>query len=146
MKIRFPLVLSATFLFAACSSEPGKEQKKKNGGADPGHGQEHTERTALGDVKVGDFTIAVFQLSKVQAGHEGDFDLDFAAGQALPDTLRGWVGIESGQGSAKVRFGKVSATRMHGHPEVPDPLPADSKLWLEVETPTGTQKASVALK
>jgi hypothetical protein len=44
-----------------------------------------------------------------------------------------------------VRFEKETESRMHGHPEVPSPLPEGSSLWIEIEGPTGG-KASVAFK
>lgn len=108
--------------------------------ADPGH--VHTQRTDLGEVTIGTHVMRVFQVVKLVPGKEGDFDLDFAAGKPLPAALRAWIGNESGVGSRKVRFEKETESRMHGHPEVPDPIPSGSKLWLDVE---GVGKAGVTV-
>lgn len=106
----------------------------------------HGERQALGQAVLGAHTLAVFQEGALVPGQEGHLDLDVAAGQALPEVVRGWIGVESGQGSRKARFEKESATSLHGHVEVPDPLPAGSALWLEIDGAAGPVRASVALK
>ncbi|MBK8979881.1 MAG: hypothetical protein IPM29_28625 [Planctomycetes bacterium] len=107
---------------------------------DAGHAP-HAERIALGTVEIGALRIEVFQVIELAAGAEGDFDLDFAAGVALP-VVRGWIGDESGRGSMKALFERETATRMHGHPEVPDPFTDDALLWLDVE---GVGKGSIAV-
>lgn len=151
--------LLSTFLLAACGGD------QKTDGAHPAgthvhadgtvhtdepaagaHEHSHADRVALGEVKVGDHVIAVFQIAKIELGKEGDFDLDFPAGKALPSAVRGWIGVESAQGSLRVRFEKETDSRMHGHPEVPNPLPEGSKLWLEIEGAGGASKASVAFR
>jgi hypothetical protein len=149
MKTKFGVVLCASLVFTACTGEetpvqPGDGRDQAHQGA--GHQHPRAQRTALGEVKVGAYTFSVFQVTEIEAGKEGDFDLDFAPGQELPAIVRAWIGAESGQGAMKVRFEKESATRLHGHPEVPDPIPAGGKLWIEVETPAGTHKGSVALR
>lgn len=106
----------------------------------------HGERQALGQAVLGAHTLAVFQEGALVPGKEAHIDLDVAAGQALPEVVRGWVGVESGQGSRKARFDKESATNLHGHLEVPDPLPAGSALWLEIDGAAGPVRASVAFR
>jgi hypothetical protein len=158
MKAKFSFVPALLVVLAACSKEAptggapsgthvhpdGTVHKDEPAGQAGGH--VHTDRQALGDVKVGEHTISVFQVAKIMPGKEGDFDLDFPAGKALPSAVRGWIGAESGQGALKVRFDKETASRMHGHPEVPSPLPAGSSLWIEIEGPTGVAKGSVAFR
>ncbi len=106
----------------------------------------HADREALGQVRVGEHTISVFQVAKITPGKEGDFDLDFPAGKELPSAVRGWIGVESGQGALKVRFEKETDSRMHGHPEVSNPLTEGSKLWIEIEGAAGPSKASIAFR
>ncbi len=137
----------AALVLAACSGETTSVNKPvDSGGAATGHEREHGERQALGGVVIGPHTISVFQLGGVPAGKEADFDLDFPAGKPLPGTVRGWIGEESGKGSMKVRFAKETDTRMHGHPEVPSPLAAGSRFWLEIEADGSVVKGSVAIK
>lgn len=158
MKAKFTFLPSFLIVLASCGKEApsGGASSGTHTHADgtvhtdqpkeQGSGHVHANREALGDVKVGDHTISVFQVAKIVPGKEGDFDLDFPAGKALPSAVRGWIGVESGQGALKVRFEKETASRMHGHPEVPSPLPEGSSLWIEVEEQTGVSKASVAFR
>ena len=143
MKPTFAVSLFTTLALVACSGETTTVPKPDAGGAGAGH-ERHGERVALGDVKVGEHTFSVFQLAKVRAGEEADFDLDFPAGKPLPGTVRGWIGVESAVGSLKIRFAKETDSRMHGHPEGPNPIPAGSMLWIEIEGAGGTNKVSVA--
>jgi hypothetical protein len=159
MTSKLSFLLLSAFLLAACGDDhpaggtdatktpgPAGGVVKKDEPAGDAHGLSHANRVALGEIKVGDRTIGVFQITKVEPGKEGDFDLDFPAGQVLPGNVRGWIGNESGHGSVKVRFEKETDSRMHGHPEAPKPLPEGSALWVEIEAPSGVQKASIAFK
>lgn len=143
MKSTLAISLFATLAFVACTGETTTVAKPAGGAADAGH-ERHGERVALGDVKVGEHTISVFQLAKIRAGEEADFDLDFPAGKPLPGTVRGWIGVESAVGSLKIKFAKETESRMHGHPEAPNPIPAGSTLWIEIDGAGGTNKVSVA--
>lgn len=116
---------------------------------DAGHDEsahEHAERIPLGEVTLGEHTIAVYQVAAVEPGKEGDFDLDFPAGKALPEAVRGWIGLASAQGSLRMRFEKETAARLHGHPEAPEPMPEGSALWLEVDGATGPIRQSIAFR
>jgi hypothetical protein len=146
MKPTFAVSLFASLVLAACGGETAPVTKPVDGGAGAGHAEPHGERTALGEVKVGAHTVSVFQLLKVEAGKEGDFDLDFPAGKPLPGTVRGWIGLENAIGSLKVKFGRETDSRMHGHPEAPDPIPAGCLLWIEIEDAGSTSRASIAYK
>lgn len=157
MKAKFSLFPTLLVVLAACSKDSSTSGAHPSGTHVHADGAVHkdepaatghvrTERQALGEIRVGEHTIGVFQVAKITPGKEGDFDLDFPAGVALPSAVRGWIGVESGQGALKVRFEKETASRMHGHPEVPSPLPDGSALWIEIEGQTGVAKASVAFR
>lgn len=144
-----PLIVSvaACLIFTACGKQatptatPAPSAAKADATA---HEHVHTDRQDLGELTLGSHKVRVFQVSPLTAGQEGDFDLDFEAGKALPAAaVRGWVGSEDGAGSRKVRFAKETEARMHGHPEVPSPLAQDAKVWIEIE---GAGKGSVAPK
>lgn len=155
MKTNFSFLPTLLVVVAACgadastTAQPGGTHTHADGTVHqdaPATGHAQAERQALGEVRVGEHTIQVFQVAEITPGKEGDFDLDFPAGKALPAAVRGWIGVESGQGALKVRFLKETAARMHGHPEVPNPLPEGSSLWIEIEGPSGVDKASVAFR
>jgi hypothetical protein len=149
--VTFLLPLLLPFLGAACGDQqpaaPTDKPAPAGGTApatDPGH--VHGERTPLGTVEVGGYQIAVFQVAPVVAGKEADFDLDFGGDKQLPAIVRGWIGIESGVGSAKVKFAKETDRRMHGQPEVPGKLAEGMKFWLEVDDGGARAAGSVAWK
>lgn len=153
MKIPFLLaVLSLLLPASGCGDQPDTTPQGSAGGGAPAdtpvpadaqqHGHLHGDRIHLGAVELGDLRIEVFQVVELVPGKECDFDLDFAAGTTLP-TIRGWLGDETGRGSRKALFEQETAERMHGHPEVPDPLAADAALWLDVE---GAGKGSVMVR
>jgi hypothetical protein len=150
MHARHLLVVALSIFVAACSKEPaagsaaaGSVTSKDAPAAAP---HVHAQREDLGELRVGNHTIRVFQVAKIAPGAEGDFDLDFPAGAALPATVRGWIGAESGQGSMRVRFEPETPTRMHGHPVAPSPIAEESRLWIEIEEAGVVSKAAIAFR
>ena len=128
---------------AAPTTAPTRQTPAPGGKADHHVG---AERTELGKAEVGGHQVTVFQVTPIVLGEEGDFDLDFDGTKALPAAVRGWIGVESGVGSVKARFGKETDHRMHGHPEVPRPLPAGAMFWLEIEEAGAKARHSFAIK
>lgn len=150
MNARLQLTLFSALLFAACSKDahpPGTHVHAdgtvhQDGPADAHEGgAEHP----LGEVTLGGVKAQIVQLGDVEAGKEAHIDVRFAAGTKRPETLRGWIGVESAQGSMKALFVNEGETGMHGHVEAPKPIAEGSKLWLEVEAAGAASKASVAL-
>lgn len=109
--------------------------------AGPSGGAKHE----LGSITVSGYTFTVTQESAVTPGKEADFSLVKTAGEGDPKAVRLWVGIESAEGSTKVRTHK-HGDKMEAHVEVPDPIPAGAKLWVEVETAAGRKAASLDFK
>jgi hypothetical protein len=143
---RLVLSLAVCSLFTACgkqATQPDTKTPSTQGANAAAHEHVHTDRQDLGELTLGAHKVRVFQVAPVTPGQEGDFDLDFEAGKALPAAVRGWIGSEDGAGSRKVRFAKETENRMHGHPEVPSPLASDAKVWIEIE---GAGKGSLAPK
>jgi hypothetical protein len=130
---------------AACGREPAREAAPKDG-AKPGQAQPPAaQREPLGELTLAGHSLRVIQVAPVVAGKEGDFDIEVAGTGPLP-VVRGWVGVEGGAGSRRVRFEKETERGMHGHPEVPDPIPKGARLWLEVEDGGKKETGSVAFK
>lgn len=150
MKPKLFPVLVLSVLFAACGKEahvhtPGDGHGKEAGHTDDHGGGGHGSMASLGSIQLGGVAVEVKQEGTVEAGKEAGVDLSFAKGAAVPDTVRAWVGVESAAGSLKAKLGK-EGDGMHGHLEVPKPLPEGSKFWFEVEGATGTSKASIAFR
>lgn len=109
------------------------------------HGDDHHgEPHPLGKLTAHGVTFEVVQLGHIEAGHEGSAELVFASGKERISTVRAWIGVESGEGSMKGSWGLEDENRMHGHIEVPDPIPAGSKLWIELDKDDKTETVSIA--
>jgi hypothetical protein len=106
------------------------------GGDDHKDDHGHGPTTELGSQSAGGMTITAAREGGITAGGEASFDITVTGGGDKPAAVRAWVGAQDGKGSIK---GKAEAEGdgWHAHAEVPKPLPAGSKLWVEVETARG---------
>ena len=104
------------------------------GGSDGGvHGGPKHE---LGSNDVGPHSMSVTQVGDVEAGGPATFEIVLDDEAANPETVRAWVGNEQAIGSVKVR----SVDRgefFDADLEVPDPMPEDSRLWVEIQGDDG---------
>jgi hypothetical protein len=108
--------------------------------ADAGHA-----RLPIGETTHGNLKLVATMDAPVKPGGESAFDVVITGGK--PKAVRFWVGTETGEGSVKAKAEEETPDNWHTHAEVPDPLPAGSKFWVEVEPPTGESfKASFDLK
>ncbi|MFN9307080.1 MAG: hypothetical protein ACK6DT_13565 [Planctomycetota bacterium] len=110
------------------------------------HDHEHGEKKPIGPLAIGAYRFDVVQFGDVKAGGEAVFELEFATAAKVPPLARAWLGVESGQGSRKVRFGKEGDHGLHAPVPVPDVLGADARLWIEIEADGATQRGSTAWK
>jgi acetamidase/formamidase len=143
-----PFAALVCFCLAACggSEQPAPTPTPAQpAAAASGMGDhKHEIEQPLGKMKVGEHEVAVMLLSKIEPGKQVDVDLEFPAGAKLPAVVRGWIGVESGEGSRKAKFHTEGATGMHGHCDVPKTIPAGSKVWVEVEVDGKTTTAGFA--
>jgi hypothetical protein len=105
----------------------------------------HANQVAIGELEKNGLKFKAVQDEPVKAGGEAAFDLlvtGYPAG-GKPKAVRFWVGVESGDGSLKAKASEESPDSWHTHAEVPNPMPAGSKFWAEVEPATG-EKFSVS--
>ena len=100
-------------------------------------GHSHGETTELGEQELGGYKIKASRDGDVKAG--GDVPIDvWVTGGAKIASVRFWIGTEDAKGSLKAKA-ELETDNWHTHAEVPDPLPADSKLWVEIEAEGGTK-------
>jgi hypothetical protein len=149
-----------SFIFATCVgvavlSTGCKDERSKtetSAGA-PGESAPAATQQASNEHKrrpIGEMTISGLKLvatmdEPVKPGQECAFYVMITGGK--PKAVRFWIGNEGGEGSVKAKAEEETTDDWHSHVEVPDPLPPDSKFWVEVEPPSGeTFKASFALK
>lgn len=97
-------------------------------------GAEHA-RLPIGEATQAGLKLIATMDAPVKPGGEGAFDVTITGGK--PKAVRFWVGTEEAKGSVKAKADEETTDTWHTHVEVPDPLPAGSKLWVEVEPPTG---------
>ncbi|MEK7710956.1 MAG: hypothetical protein AAB341_03585 [Planctomycetota bacterium] len=111
-------------------------------GADAEHAHHDPgKQKCLGTVKIGVFDVKVIQETPVAAGKEGSFHIELSGGRVK--AVRTWIGAGDAKGSVKAKAEK-EGDAFHAHPETPDPLPAGSALWIELDTETGeTLKGSI---
>ena len=134
-------------------AEEGKKDGKESGHehkeGEHKHGQgeeEHKgEKKDLGSKKVGSFNVQVTQVGDVKSGEETILIIK-PKGDGEPKAVRAWIGVESGQGSIKTKAEEEKEGEWHAHHKVSKPLPAKSKLWVELETAAGKQRASFDYK
>ena len=95
----------------------------------------------LPPVTIGPYTVQPMYEEKLEDGH---FNLRISGGEVA--TVREWVGPEDAAGVMVVKT-EIERDYWHGHVEMPDPIPADARLWIEIETPSGELlKGSTPLK
>ncbi len=74
---------------------------------------------------------------------DGHYNLKITGAEVK--AVRVWVGPEDASGVMVVK-GEIENDYHHHHVEVPNPVPAGTELWIEIETPDGeTLKGSTPL-
>ncbi len=102
------------------------------------HHDPSIKKQDLGTTTIAGLKIeAITQEGPVVPGKEGAFDVVIGEGATPPKAMRAWIGVESGQGSAKGKLEKEPNRHYHSHVRVPDTLPEGSMYWLEVEPESG---------
>ncbi|MBX3392759.1 MAG: hypothetical protein KF787_08935 [Phycisphaeraceae bacterium] len=104
----------------------------KAGGDHGDHG--HGEGDALGTVTIGAWTVNVS--GEVKAGSEAHLDIKLSGSAARPAAVRVWIGTQDGRGAMKQKA-DGDGKEYHAHTDVPNPIPADAKLWIEIDDGKG---------
>ena len=132
-------------ILVACSAKEPENAQDNN---QPANHEEddHGEANVLAEIKLETFDrmIKIIQLGEIEAGKEGAVEVAFNTSKERISTVRAWIGVESGVGSMKGKMQIEGDTMMHGHIEVPDSIPAGSKLWLTFELDGKSETISLA--
>ncbi|NOT01903.1 MAG: hypothetical protein HOP29_14910 [Phycisphaerales bacterium] len=121
-------------------SQPPAASKGTESAKGPGHGGAVIE---LGETTLDGVTVrASRDQGEIKPGGDSPIDIWLDGGLGNAAAVRFWVGTQDGNGSIKAKAA-VEDAHWHTHAEVPDPLPADSKLWVEIEAKNG-KKATVS--
>lgn len=117
--------------------------------AKPDEGLGHGMPIALGRATIGAFDVrASRDAGVITPGGEAPIDVWLTGDISKVNAVRFWVGTKTGTESIKARAdieNKSEPNHWHTHAEIPDPLPKDSRLWVEIETSGSTGSASFDL-
>ena len=104
----------------------------------------HGAGVELGEVELLGVRIEVEASGAFTPGGEVHVDLALQPATAALKAVRAWVGPERGRVAKSGITGSGGA--LHGHVDVPRPLPEGSALWIEVESTAGSAtRASLPL-
>lgn len=103
---------------------------------DHGDGHDHGATTQLGEQTAGGFTIKASRDGGITPGKDAAVDVWVTGGTSKVTAVRFWIGTQDGKGSVKAKA-DLEKDNWHTHAEIPSPLPADSKLWIEIESAKG---------
>jgi hypothetical protein len=94
---------------------------------------DHGPVVELGSTNIGGFSVKASRDGAVEPGGEAPVDLWITpTAGAKVGVVRAWIGTQDAKGSVKARL-DLEKDNYHNHVEVPKPLPADAKLWIEIE-------------
>jgi hypothetical protein len=137
------MVLGVTCLSSSC----GKEAKPASGSGGtatrsdaPSH---HSGKVIeLGSSKIGPWSVrASRDEAPIKAGGDAPIDV-WVDGTPKVAAVRFWIGTEDAKGSVKARAQiefPDQPNHWHTHAEVPSPLPAGSRVWVEIEDERGAK-------
>ena len=98
----------------------------------------------LGESVIGSFDVMVTRdVGEIVAGKDAPIDVTVVpvAGSSVKAVaVRFWIGTENAIGSVKAKSeieNPKEPNRWHTHADVPNPIPAGSKLWVEIENENG---------
>jgi hypothetical protein len=104
------------------------------------HGHSHGSTTQLGEQTVGGFIVRASRDGDIKAGSDAAIDVwvtgSKEGGTANVSAVRFWIGTQDGKGSVKAKAA-IEKDNWHTHAEIPNPMPAESKLWVEIESDKG---------
>jgi hypothetical protein len=99
------------------------------------HSHEKKPKVILGTITTQSLTLSVSTWGPLTPGKTADAEITVEPAEPAPAAVRVWVGVESAKGSAKnkTHLDEPKAGIYHGEPVVPETLPTDSQLWVEVQ-------------
>lgn len=104
-------------------------------------GHDHGATTQLGTAEAGGFSVKASRDGELKAGGDAPVDVWITGGTGKPIAVRFWIGTQDAKGSIKAKA-ELEKDNWHTHVEVPDPLPADAKLWVEIEAEGGAKSTA----
>ena len=113
--------------------EPTHAEAPKSAADDETQFSESGTQTTLPPIALDPFTVDSLHIGDLALGH---FNLYVKGGE--PAAVRAWVGDEAAT-NVVVTKAEFEFDHHCAHIEVPSPLPAEAKLWVEIETADGAR-------
>jgi hypothetical protein len=138
------VVISALVALAGCESKPpaATPPKPAPAASAPAGGHHGGAVVELGTASVDGMSLkASRDAGELKPGGDAPIDVWIDGGLGGATVVRFWIGTADAKGSVKAKAA-VEDGKWHTHADLPDPLPADSKLWIEIERKD--RKTSVA--
>lgn len=102
--------------------------------------EENLPKTNLEALTIGNYEVQPFYAGELSQGL-----INVRVSGEEVGVVRVWVGPEDASGVMVVKA-ELEGDHYCGTMEMPDPIPADARLWIEIETPAGDRpKGSVPL-
>jgi hypothetical protein len=133
LALAFAVVAAPTFYSLPLPAAEEKGEHKHAEGADH----------KLGDITLNGTVFTVELEGALEAGKEVEIKIT-TKGTFPAGVLRGWIGVESGKGSAKGKAHKED-DGMCIHTEAPNPITADTLIWIELDVDGNKSKAGLKI-
>jgi hypothetical protein len=142
-----PVLLAAGSLaILGCDNKPPANTAKPTGGGTHTHADgtkhdddhadhdhdDHDAVVSLGKLTASGYEVEALSGGEVKAGNELHVTVKVTGGASKVVAVRVWAGVEDAAGSTKAKA-DVEEAGWHAHVEVPSPIPAGNKLWVEIE-------------
>lgn len=136
-------LMVSMILFSACGGQDATQAKPdaKPKNSVSTQASDDIPMTNMPSLKIGPYSVQPMFEEVIENGH---YNIKITGGDVA--AVRIWVGPEDASGVMVVKT-EIENDYNHGHVEVPKPIPADARLWIEIETPGGEKlKGSTPLK
>jgi hypothetical protein len=149
--IIYTAIAAAALMFTANNAlilhSAEEEQHHDDAHHEGEEGHDHEAHDKMYGGKIGNYEVSIKQHGEISAGGEAHLDIVLSGSKKAPKALRLWVGVKSAKGSMKARAGKGhSPGEYHVEVEVPEKIPENSKLWVEIHDSAGRKKGGFDLK
>lgn len=149
------ILLASALIIAGCESQNKPERFRAEADSHAGHNHDHDhdhdhdhhhhhdgEHLELGTATTAGITYEAIQIGELdEDSHEQVIEIVLTEGSPRPAAARIWIGTEDAEGSVKTRA-EGSGNMFDVHVELPESLPADSRLWVEMENSQGESATS----
>lgn len=141
-QLKLGLLVALIAGISGCGGEktPVPAEEPESAHIEDADSEENLPKTNLAALKIGDYDVQPFYAGEL---HQGHINVRVAGPEV--GVVRVWVGSEDASGVMVVKA-ELEGDHYCGDMEMPQPIPANARLWMEIESPAGERlKGSVPL-